>query len=167
MSEEMTTRLNVLRSIHSEESDHGPLVICVVYHDGERWQAAIDATGTGDMSAIEPMTDYRHALQYKSFTLDDGCNFGVNILDHGNVLSIVVDSGAHGTHVAGIVGAYHEDQPECNGVAPGVQIVSLKIGDSRLGTMETGAALIRALLEVRKRRCDIINMSFGGNGMDR
>jgi tripeptidyl-peptidase II len=42
-------------------------------------------------------------------------------------VSLVVCSISHGTHVAGIVSAYHKNQPACNGVAPGAQIVSLKV----------------------------------------
>ena len=36
------------------------------------------------------------------------------------------------------------DQPELNGVAPGVEIVSLTIGDNRLNALETHQALMRA-----------------------
>lgn len=50
---------------------------------------------------------------------EDSCNFALNIYDKGNVLSIVVDAGSHGTHVAGITAAYHEDDPQLNGIAPG------------------------------------------------
>lgn len=63
---------------------------------------------------------------------------------------------------AGIVAANYPEQPECSGVAPGAQIVSLKIGDTRLGSMETGVGLVRAITEAVKRGCHIINMSYGG-----
>lgn len=53
---------------------------------------------------------------------EDSCNFALNIYDEGNVLSIVVDAGSHGTHVAGITAAYHEDKPHLNGIAPGAAI---------------------------------------------
>ena len=42
-----------------------------------------------------------------------------------------------GTHVAGIVAAHFPSNPALNGVAPGCQIISCKIGDGRLGGFHT------------------------------
>jgi tripeptidyl-peptidase-2 len=159
--DELKAQLSQLRSMADDLEDPGALFDCVVFHDGTYWQAVIDTAESADMSSKEPMTDYRVAYQYDKFSNIDELNYCVNIFDEGSTLSIVVDTGAHGTHVAGITSAYHPDAPECNGVAPGAQIVSLKIGDTRLGSMETGVGLMRGLIEAVKRGCHIINMSYG------
>ena len=44
------------------------------------------------------------------------------MLGEGARTAICVDAGAHGTHVAGIIGAHFPEQPELNGVAPGCQV---------------------------------------------
>ena len=43
----------------------------------------------------------------------------------------------------------------------GAQIISCKIGDSRLGSCETNVGLTRALIAVAQHKADLINMSYG------
>eukprot|EP00879_Flechtneria_rotunda_P025800 GHRR01027447.1.p1 GENE.GHRR01027447.1~~GHRR01027447.1.p1 ORF type:complete len:207 (+),score=90.66 GHRR01027447.1:586-1206(+) len=116
----------------------------------------------GLLADFSPLADYAVEHQYGIFRADqDGCAYAVKVYDNGNTISIVVDAGSHGTHVAGIVAAHFPDNPEANGIAPGAQIISCKIGDSRLGSMETGTGLMRAVAAAVATRADIINMSYG------
>jgi len=179
--------------------DLGPMVECVVWHDGARWLAALDTTAleedaeaaaanpappgrappvagapprpasaavcvpprSGALADFEPLTNFKDCRRHATLSARDSLNVALNIFNDGAVLSIVADAGSHGSHVAAIAAAHHPDTPELNGVAPGAQIMSCKIGDSRLGSMETGTGLARGIAAAVAAGADIINLSYG------
>ncbi|KAI1315389.1 tripeptidyl-peptidase II Tpp2 [Mortierella claussenii] len=155
------TRLEILKDSLKNFSDPGPVYDCVVFHDGKVWRAVVDAKEDGDLRDAPALTDFKTERQYATFSNQDKCNYSANIYDDGNMLCIVVIAGSHGTHVAAITAANHPDEPALNGVAPGAQIVSIKIGDSRLGSIETHHALTRAVKVIIDDKCDLANMSYG------
>lgn len=159
---DIEARLDALKSLQEDYDDPGPLLDCVVFNDGEYWQAVIDTDEDGDLADEKVMTNYRLLRQWSTFSTEDLLNYAVNIYDDGNLLSIVTDIGSHGTHVAGIVAANFPDQPELNGLAPGAQLVSVKIGDARVGSSSMGTGEVRGVIAVLQDQCDLINMSFGG-----
>ncbi|GLC44539.1 hypothetical protein PLESTB_000062200 [Pleodorina starrii] len=165
---ELEGRVNMLKELAKQYEDPGPLLDCVVWHDGSVWRAALDTSqlhppgsGRGALADFKPLTNYALERQYGTFSELDSCNFVLNILDSGRTLSIVVDCGAHGTHVAGITAAHFPEDPGSNGIAPGAQIISCKIGDTRLGSMETGTGVVRGLIAARQHGAHLINMSYG------
>ena len=128
-----------------------------------------------DLTSYQPLTSFAKERQYGTLGVLDQMNFAVQFYQDGNILSIVTDASPHGTHVAGIAAAGTavatadaSTTPSSfsavlarAGVAPGAQIVSFKIGDSRLGSMETGSSLCRALQEAIRHKCHVINLSYG------
>eukprot|EP00554_Chaetoceros_debilis_P010467 CAMPEP_0194110042 /NCGR_PEP_ID=MMETSP0150-20130528/9376_1 /TAXON_ID=122233 /ORGANISM="Chaetoceros debilis, Strain MM31A-1" /LENGTH=1321 /DNA_ID=CAMNT_0038799113 /DNA_START=77 /DNA_END=4042 /DNA_ORIENTATION=- len=175
--DDLTAKLDVLEmknlpATDPLKEDPGALYQIILFYDGENYRVIIDTDGTdstGDLSQLpadKAMTDYYKEYQYGTFSNVDMLNYAVNIYQEGKVVSIVCDAGAHGSHVAGIAARYHpdaegEEETEANGVAPGAKLISLKIGDSRLGSMETGTAMTRAMIEAVKHKCDVINLSYG------
>ncbi|CAO3640999.1 unnamed protein product [Mucor hiemalis] len=158
---ELEARIEGLKDLYKNYEDPGVILDCVVFNDGKDWRAVIDINENGDLKDQPCLTDYRKELQYHTFGKADLLNFSVNIYNNGDILSIVTLAGSHGTHVAGITAANFPDEPALNGVAPGAQIVSLRIGDSRLGSMETGPGLTRAAAHLAMHKVDLANMSYG------
>eukprot|EP01135_Chromosphaera_perkinsii_P003580 Nk52_evm38s248 gene=Nk52_evmTU38s248 len=158
---ELKNRIGELSKYDKSYEDLGPVYDCIVFHDGSEWKAAVDISEEGDLSKAKLMSDYKVNQEYGTFSDIDRLNFGLKIYNEGNTLSIVTDGSCHGTHVAGIVGAYFPNDTGLNGVAPGCQIISVRIGDMRVDSLETGTGLIRGLKVAIESNCDLINMSYG------
>ncbi|CAL1282653.1 unnamed protein product [Larinioides sclopetarius] len=159
--EELDAQLEILITLEKKYQDIGPTYDCVVFHDGKIWKAVIDTSEKGDLENCKLLGTYSETYDYAMLTSTDRLNYCVNVYEDGDLLEIVSMSTGHGTHVASIAAAYFPDEPDKNGIAPGAQIVSIGIGDMRLGSMETGTALTRGLIKVAKSKCDVINMSYG------
>lgn len=159
--EDYKKRWEIMKKMESEFDDPGPMFDCVTFRRDGRWFACVDTDSDGSFKDEKLMTDYRVRQDLGFFGSASMVHFGVNIYEEGKLLSLVVESGTHGTHVAGIVGAYIGPDSPLNGLAPGVQLVSVKIGDTRLDGMETGSALMRAIPAILRNECHLINMSYG------
>jgi tripeptidyl-peptidase-2 len=158
---DLEDRLELLNQMEKSYDAPSPVFDCVVFQMDNLWRVAIDTDEDGDLRHEDLLEDYSIKQQFAQFGSETLINFGVHTYNEGNLLSIIIPSSAHGTHVAGIIGAHYPESPGRNGIAPGAQIVSIKIGDTRLDGMETGIALQRALRMVKELDCDLINMSYG------
>ncbi|KAH0452237.1 hypothetical protein IEQ34_019536 [Dendrobium chrysotoxum] len=165
--EDLQNKLDFLRKQDESYDDRGPVIDVVAWNDGDLWRVAVDThnfedgSEQGKLADFIPLTNYRIERKYGIFSNLDACSFVTNVYDEGNLVSIVTDCSPHGTHVSGIASAFHSEEPLLNGVAPGAQLISCKIGDTRLGSMETGTGLTRALIAAVEHKCDLINMSYG------
>ncbi|MEE2941959.1 MAG: S8 family serine peptidase [Verrucomicrobiota bacterium] len=163
---ELQAQIDLLASLNANYDDPGPIYDCIVFNDGKAWRAAVDTDEDGNFDDEKLMTNFHAERQWSTFGKQTMMNFALNIYNDGDTLSIVTDVGAHGTHVAGIVAANYPEKPELNGIAPGAQIVSVKIGDRRMGSSSMGTGEVRGLIAVLKNKCQLINMSYGGPTQD-
>uniref|UniRef100_A0A182NNK7 Tripeptidyl-peptidase 2 n=1 Tax=Anopheles dirus TaxID=7168 RepID=A0A182NNK7_9DIPT len=165
--ENLESTLEFLNSCDKKFTDVKTSYDCVLFPTKDGWMAVIDTTEKGDLENGVHVLEYTRSHQVVN--LDDYLSVSINVHDDGNVLEVVGVCSSHGTHVASIASGYHPDDPELNGVAPAAKIVSLTIGDGRLESMETGTALVRAIIKVMElceagRKIDVINMSYGEHG---
>jgi len=160
--EELQTQVEQVTALMSSWSDPGPLYDVVAWKVNDLdWRVVVDTSEQADTTQIKELGEYSKDQSFWNFGSENMMNYSVNVWKDGAIVEIVTNAGSHGTHVAGIVGAYFGENDVNNGVAPGCQIRGFKIGDSRLGSMETGTGLVRALIAARELKVDIINLSYG------
>ncbi len=139
-----------------------------------RTVAFIDTDADGSLEGEEELGDFSETR--KSFRLGGGDEhasadmawFALNLWFDDDEAALCVDDGAHGTHVAGIAAGHNIDGQEgYDGIAPGAQVLGLKLGDNTLsGGATTPGSMLDSWHYAVKRARElnmplVIQMSFG------
>ncbi|MBI1723919.1 MAG: S8 family serine peptidase, partial [Gemmatimonadetes bacterium] len=147
----------------------------VVARGASGWVAFVDTNGDGTLGDETAVTDY--LVRGATFTFSSRSasrgrgpiTAAVNLSEESGspVLALMLETSGHGTHVAGIaVGHDLYGIRGFDGVAPGAQIIALKIANNARGGVTTNGSMLRAMeYAVRfaeERRLPLVmNMSFG------
>ncbi len=152
----------------------------VVVRAPDGWVLFADTDGNGSLSDERPVHDYltgRETFGWSAWGRGRPPKVAVaaNLSDSAGApkLDLVFDTGAHGTHVAGIA-AGHDlyGVHGFDGVAPGAQLLGLKIANSAQGGVSTTGSMERALdyairFAEARRLPLVLNLSFGvGNEIE-
>ena len=150
----------------------------VVLRTAEGWALLADTDGDGSLANEQPVRDYlagRQSFGWASRGARPRVNVAANFAEDGAGprLDLFFDTGAHGTHVAGIA-AGHDlyGAPGFDGVAPGAQLLGLKIAISAQGGITTTGSMLRgmdyAIRFAEARHLPLVlNLSFGvGNELE-
>ncbi|MGH7515767.1 MAG: S8 family serine peptidase, partial [Gemmatimonadales bacterium] len=136
------------------------------------WVLLADTDGDGSLASESPVHDFlvgRESFGWTRAGRRPRVTLAANFADSSGVpkLDLVFDTYGHGTHVSGIA-AGHDiyDVPGFDGVAPGAQLLALKISnDAQGGVTRTGSmlqALDYAIRFAQARRLPLVlNLSFG------
>lgn len=136
-----------------EDGVFGVVVYASPDHEGAKRHVVVDTDGDGRLDDERVRADFLEMPEV--FVLgsaerrDDRAPlaFALNLWDdRRETVTFAFDDSAHGTHVAGIA-AGHEigGQADQHGIAPGAQIISLKIGNNQLsGGATTSGSMWRA-----------------------
>src|SRR2546430_1683223 len=141
-------------------------VIVVKASDG--WVAFLDSNLNGSFEDEMPLHDYRDgretiALGSKPITL--AANFSE--ADGAPQLDLFFDNGGHGTHVAGIAAGHSLFNVSWfDGIAPGAQLLGLKIANAARGGISVTGSMQRAMAYAARYAEQrglplVLNLSFG------
>ena len=150
----------------------------VVTRAPDGWVLFADTDGDGSLAGEKPVHDYlvaRETFGWAPRGLTPRVAVAANFAEASGrpTLDLVFEIFGHGTHVAGIA-AGHDiyDVSGFDGVAPGAQLLGLKIANDANGGITTTGSMVRAMdyaiRFARERRLSLVlNVSFGvGNEIE-
>lgn len=156
----------------------GDSLILVVTRASDGWVVFADTDGDRSFTGERPVHDYLQARETFGWALRGraprvtvAANFAAGSGEPR--LDLVFDISGHGSHVAGIAaGNDLYGVAGFDGVAPGAQLLGLKIANSAQGSVTTTGSMMRAVdYAIRfagtRRLPLVLNMSFGvGNELE-
>ena len=152
---------------NGRNTDEFPVVV-VKASDG--WVAFLDTNLNGSFEDEMALHDYRQGREMIALgtkPLDIVANFSEVSPDSAPLLDLFFDTSGHGTHVAGIAAGYNLfDVAGFTGVAPGAQIIGLKIANNARGGVTVHGSMMRAIDYAARYAAQrglplVLNMSFG------
>lgn len=154
---------------NGRNTDEYPVVV-VKATDG--WVAFLDTNLDGSFEDEMPLHDYRQgremiSLGRRPITIVANFSEAAPPPDNTPVLDLYFDNSGHGTHVAGIAAGYNiGDVAGFTGVAPGAQLMGLKIANNARGGVTVHASMMRAMDYAARYAAQrnlplVLNMSFG------
>ncbi len=148
------------------DGDRDDALPLVVARGRGGWFLMADTDGDGSLLGERAVHDYAVAaetLSYGPLTL--AANFGPSVEEP--TLDLFFDNSGHGTHVAGIAAGHALfGVTGFDGVAPGAQLLGLKIADNARGGVSVSGSMLRAMeyaaaYAARRRMPLVLNLSFG------
>ena len=142
--------------------DAGPVHDVVVFKVDGAWRLLIDNDEDGDLDEETALGSFRETGEWTTLGDEALLHYGAEVAVDGSGATLFFDANGHGTHVAGIIGAWEGPDGRMNGVAPGVEFVAIKIGDGKFGGATSGFSIAKALDYAVASGCHVANISFGG-----
>uniref|UniRef100_A0AC34FX09 Peptidase S8/S53 domain-containing protein n=1 Tax=Panagrolaimus sp. ES5 TaxID=591445 RepID=A0AC34FX09_9BILA len=136
------------------------MIDCIVWNDGQKWQACIDTsileeeeTLFSNLEGLKTLTNYDINKHEYAYLLKKSV-YCINVLDDGKLLQIQYPHDEHASIVSHIAAAYFPDKsPEGNGLAPGSQILSIRWSSF------VGDKVLKCLEKCIENKVDIVNFS--------
>lgn len=142
-------------------NDVGPVWDMIVFESNGQKMVVIDNDEDGNLGEEPALRAFAASGDWATLGDEALLNYCVSF-DGEDGVHLYFDAHGHGTHVAGIIGAYEGEGGRLNGVAPGVEFVAIKIGDGKFGGSTSGFAITKALDYAVEAGCQVANISFGG-----